>query len=134
MLGCLDEFTKLFIGDRVLIHPKAIDGHFMRRRFFRIVLVGSHEKRAAGNPDHIRERWPTRFRLCLSNRSHGDALVHNFFLLVLALPLDLSRLPSSVSGGSEERISQLPPPIYLSSYYLKWPASICRSWVYPVMS
>src|SRR5262245_54153311 len=62
VLGCLDELAKLFVGHRVPIHPKTIDCHFMRRCFFGIVLVGSHEKRTTGDPDHILERRLTRCR------------------------------------------------------------------------
>src|SRR5262245_50495072 len=55
VLGGLDELAKLFVDHRVPIHPKALDGHLVGWRFFRIVLVGSHEKRAARDPDHIFE-------------------------------------------------------------------------------
>jgi hypothetical protein len=84
MLGCVDELAKFFIGDSVPIHPEALDCHFMRRRFLRIVLVRSHKKRAARNPDHIFKWRHTRFRLCLFSRSHGHAIAHNFFLSLIS--------------------------------------------------
>src|SRR5262245_59158874 len=80
VLGCLDELAKLFIGDRVPIHPKAIDGHLMRRRFFRIVLVGSHEKSAAGDPDHIFEWRLIRSWGFALQQSGAYGIAHNFFL------------------------------------------------------
>src|SRR5262249_15359498 len=72
VLGRLDELAKLFVGHRVPVHPKAINGHVMHRRFFRIVLVGPHEKSAAGNPNHVWERRLIRFPLCLFSPSYGQ--------------------------------------------------------------
>src|SRR5262249_22989249 len=60
VLGRLDELAKLFVAHRVPIHPEALDCHFVRRRFFRIVFVGSHEKSTTGDPDHVWERWVSR--------------------------------------------------------------------------
>ena len=42
------KLAKFFVGDRVRIHPEAIDSHFVRRRFLRIVVIRSHQKCAAG--------------------------------------------------------------------------------------
>src|SRR5215831_13607762 len=80
VLGDLDELAKLFIGHRVPIHPKAIEGHLMRRSFFRIVLVGSHEKRAARDPDHIFEWRLIRSWGFALRQSGAYGIAHNFFL------------------------------------------------------
>ena len=48
----LDEFSEFAIGDRRAVHPEAVDGDAMNRCLFRIVLLRSHAKRTAGNPDH----------------------------------------------------------------------------------
>src|SRR5215831_5120656 len=80
VLGCLDKLAKLFVGHRVPIHPKALKGHLMRRRFFRIVLVGSHEKRAARDPDHIFEWRLIRSWGFALRQSGAYGIAHNFFL------------------------------------------------------
>src|SRR5207249_8043988 len=53
VLARFDETTKLFIGNGVSINPEAIHCYLVRRCFFRIVLVRSHEKSAAKNPHHF---------------------------------------------------------------------------------
>ena len=36
------------------VDPEAVDYDAMSRRLFRVVAIGSHSKRAAGYPDHVR--------------------------------------------------------------------------------
>ena len=50
--GCFDEFLELPVGHRLAVHPEAVDGDAMGRRFFGIVPVRAHAERAARNPDH----------------------------------------------------------------------------------
>jgi len=50
--GCIDEAEKIAIGDRGAVDPEPVDLHPVRRRLFRIVVVGSHMERVAGNPNH----------------------------------------------------------------------------------
>ena len=50
MAGRFDEAAELGIRHRVPVHPEAVDGHAMRRRFFWIVVVGPHQKRTTRNP------------------------------------------------------------------------------------
>ena len=47
-----DEFAELAIGDRRAVDPEAVHTHAVHRGLFGIVLVGTHAKRAAGNPHH----------------------------------------------------------------------------------
>ena len=51
--GGADERLELPVCDRRAVNPKAIDGDAVNRRFLRIVLVGAHAERAAGDPDHV---------------------------------------------------------------------------------
>ena len=39
--GCIDEAEKIAIGDRGAVDPEPVDLHPVRRRLFRIVVVGS---------------------------------------------------------------------------------------------
>src|SRR5262245_30632235 len=80
VLGRLDELAKFFIGHRVPIHPKALNGHLMRRRFFRIVPVRTHEKSAAGDPDHVFEWRLIRSWGFALRQSGAYGIAHNFFL------------------------------------------------------
>ena len=54
--GGADELLELPVGHRRAVDPEAVDGDAMDRRFFGIMLIGSHAERAAGNPDHVRRR------------------------------------------------------------------------------
>jgi hypothetical protein len=53
VVGSLDERLELPVRHWMAIHPEAIHGNAMRRGFFRIMLVRSHAKSAAGYPDHF---------------------------------------------------------------------------------
>jgi hypothetical protein len=83
----------------MLIHPEALDCHFMRGRFLGIVLIRSHEKRAAGNPHHVWERRLIRVRFRLFGRSHGHAIAHNFFLSVVKANFSLVNTPKLTRGS-----------------------------------
>ena len=52
--GRLDEAGELIVGDRELVDREAVDDHTMRRCFLRIVVLGSHRKRATSQRDHRR--------------------------------------------------------------------------------
>ena len=61
--GRLDELLELPVRHRRAVDPEAVDRHAMARRFLRIMIVGAHAERAAGNPDHVRRsaRHPIAF-------------------------------------------------------------------------
>ena len=50
--GCIDEAEKIAIRDGGEIDPEPVDLHPVRRRLFRIVVVGAHVERVAGYPNH----------------------------------------------------------------------------------
>jgi hypothetical protein len=50
--GRVDEFLELAIGNRRAVDPEVAYRDAMHRRFFRIMPVGPHAERTAGNPDH----------------------------------------------------------------------------------
>jgi hypothetical protein len=52
MMSRVNEFLELPICHGMGIDPEVTDGDAMNRRFFRIMLVGSHAERTARNPDH----------------------------------------------------------------------------------
>src|SRR5262245_60374312 len=52
MPGRVDEFLELPVCDWLSIDPEAADGDAMNRRLFRIMLLGSHAKRAAWDSNH----------------------------------------------------------------------------------
>jgi hypothetical protein len=52
--GGANEFLELPVGDRGPIDPETIHSDAMNRSLFGIMLIRSHAKRAAGDPDHIR--------------------------------------------------------------------------------
>ena len=60
--GRANEFIKLPIGDRRRVDPKTIDDDAMNGRFFRIMFIRSHAKRATRNKDHARQRRIPIFR------------------------------------------------------------------------
>jgi len=55
--GALPEMLKagslVFTPPKHAVDPESIDGHAMHRRFFGIVIVGAHAKRAARDPEHV---------------------------------------------------------------------------------
>ena len=69
-LSCFDKPTELFVHHRVRIHPKAIDGNLMGRRFLRVMFVRTHQESATGNPDHVRMRRVTRSSDWICNVAH----------------------------------------------------------------
>src|SRR5262249_50017036 len=80
VLGFLDKLANLFVDRRVPIHPKALDGHLVGWRFFRIVPVRTHEKSAARDPDHIFEWRLIRSWGFALWQSGAYGIAHNFFL------------------------------------------------------
>ncbi len=54
--GHLDEALELGVGDGMGIHPETLDRDLVRRCFFRIVAVRSHEEGTIRNPDHAGAR------------------------------------------------------------------------------
>src|SRR6478752_2032503 len=54
-----NESCELPIRHSVAAHPEPPDFHVMCGRFLRIVMIGSHQKRAARNPDHHLRGWWT---------------------------------------------------------------------------
>jgi hypothetical protein len=54
MPGGADEFLELPIGHRRAIDPEAVDRDAMDRRLFRVMPIGSHAERAAGDENHVR--------------------------------------------------------------------------------
>jgi hypothetical protein len=51
--GRLDEFAKPLVRHRRTIHPEAVNGDAMDRRFLGVMPVRSHAERAAGNEPHV---------------------------------------------------------------------------------
>src|SRR5215831_5522139 len=56
--GGFNEFLKLRVGDKMAVHPEGAHGFFVYRRLLRIVMVGTHQERAARYPLHS---WTGRF-------------------------------------------------------------------------
>ena len=54
--GRRNKTLEVAVGDGECFHPEAVDRDAVRRRFFRIVTVRTHQERAAGNPDHSGKR------------------------------------------------------------------------------
>src|SRR4051812_21287139 len=54
--GRLHEFLELPVGDGCRIDPEVADGHAVYRRLLRIMPVGAHAERTAGNGDHAVSR------------------------------------------------------------------------------
>jgi hypothetical protein len=50
----------LSIGDGTAADPEIAEGHAVRRRFFRVMLVGSRAEGTAWNPDHVPK--PLKYR------------------------------------------------------------------------
>ena len=50
--GGLDEALELAVGDGMRVDPEPAHGHLVRRRFFRIVMVRSHQECPAGDAHH----------------------------------------------------------------------------------
>src|SRR5215831_16491817 len=46
------EPLKFGVGDKMAVHPKGAHGFFVYRRLFWIVMVGTHQERAARYPHH----------------------------------------------------------------------------------
>src|ERR1700681_4023278 len=62
---CCDKMREIFIRDRVLIHPEAVNDDGVCRCLFRVTRICTHQKRVARYPDHTRMRWITsQLRLC----------------------------------------------------------------------
>src|SRR5260370_865950 len=55
MSGRRDETLELAVGDGASVHPEAVDCHLVGWRLLRVVVVGTHEEAAAGNPEHALE-------------------------------------------------------------------------------
>ena len=70
----VDEFLELPVCHRMAIDPEPVDRHAMDRRFLRIVLVGAHAERAAGDPDHVLMIRRVRDMTC--NVGAIDAFLH----------------------------------------------------------
>ena len=50
--GCIYKAEKLAVGYGGTVDPEPIDIDPMRRRLLRVVVVGAHMERTAGNPNH----------------------------------------------------------------------------------
>ena len=48
----VDEAGELGVGDGVPVDPEPIHRHLVSRRLLRVVMVGAHQERPAGYPDH----------------------------------------------------------------------------------
>jgi len=47
------KFFKLLVGEFRLVHPKAVENHFVQGLFVRLALLGTHHEFARGNPHHV---------------------------------------------------------------------------------
>jgi hypothetical protein len=74
----VDESAKLAIGDRRAVDPEAVHRDAMDRSLLGIMLIRSHAKRAAGNPDHVcMSRRVARRNL--TSRRWSDSFAHLMF-------------------------------------------------------
>ncbi len=108
----LDEGLELPVRHRCGVDPEAVHRHPMDRRFFRIMIVGAHAERAAGNPHHVGSpaifRWLI-FRLGVGRQQrHGAhsmlctrrAIASCGYGRSAPLPLSVSSKPNSSAGIS----------------------------------
>ena len=77
VLCCLNKARKLLVRDLVLVDPETCDSCRVRRRLFRVVMIGSHLECATRNPDHVvvrRRLVDLDFGNCLAlNGLHKDS-------------------------------------------------------------
>ena len=62
---CPDKRLELAVRHRRAVEPEGVDRHTMDRRFFRVVIVGTHAEGAAGNRDHVAGSAILRWRVVL---------------------------------------------------------------------
>ena len=67
--GGVDKAAKGGVGDLGAVDPEAGDAHRMGRGFLRVVVVRTHEKGAARDPDHVLERSRSDVRGSSGTRS-----------------------------------------------------------------
>ncbi len=108
------------VGDRVSVQPEPIDPDTVGGALFRVVVVGSHEEHATGDPDHPRKRGVRRERersgLAALGLRIDDRVVQPH---ASTFPLFPPRHPVASVAGTSPLRTQFPDPSALLSRLMK---------------